>query len=281
MCFLMKYNCNRIICNDDNKDYVMTMTTQQDQNFDNLSVRFRKNIYNTAKGKIRMKILWRDLIEQVPEIENGGLSILDAGAGQGNFALALAKKNHQLTLCDLSEKMLSDAKVSFSAINLDFETKFIHSSVQELGQHINQQYDVVLFHAVLEWLAEPEETLKQLLQFVKPGGYLSLMFYSKTGLIYQNLTHGNFSHVINNELAGEGKTLTPTNPQDPADVYGWLKNLNLRVLCKSGVRVFYDGIQRQRRKEISEEDLYKLEEQYSRIEPYCSLARYIHVLCKK
>ncbi len=257
------------------------MTIKQDQNFDNLSQRFRKNIYNTPKGQIRLNILWRDLNEKIPEIETGGLSILDAGAGQGNFALQLAQKKHQLTLCDLSVKMLQDAQALFVEHKIEQDVRFIHSSVQELSNYIDIQYDIVLFHAVLEWLAEPEETLKKLLPFIKPGGYLSVMFYSRTGLIYQNLTRGNFEHILNNALSGEGKSLTPTNPQDPDDVYRWLDKLELKVILKSGVRVFYDGISRERRKQISEEELFELEKRFSRIEPYCSLARYVHVLCRK
>ncbi|MCW9030759.1 MAG: methyltransferase domain-containing protein [Gammaproteobacteria bacterium] len=257
------------------------MTINQDQNFDNLSSRFRKNIYNTAKGQIRLKILWRDFIEQIPEIEKGGLSILDAGAGQGNFALQLAERNHRLTLCDLSSKMLQDAEELFKEQNLNNDVRFIHSSVQNLSQHINSQYDVVLFHAVLEWLADPEETLKQVLNYIKPGGYLSLMFYSRTGLIYQNLVNGNFDNILNNSLSGEGKTLTPTNPQNPDEVYSWLDELGLNTISRSGVRVFYDGISRERRKQISEDELFELEKRFSRLEPYCSLARYIHVLCQK
>ena len=161
------------------------------------------------------------------------------------------------------------------------DTRFIHSSVQDLTAHISEQYDVVLFHAVLEWLAEPEQTLKQLLQYIKPGGYLSLMFYSRTGLIYQNLVMGNFDNINNQSLAGEGKTLTPTNPQDPTEVFQWLDAFGLRTVCKSGVRVFYDGISRERRKQISEKELYELEKQFSRQEPYRSLARYMHVVCQK
>lgn len=255
------------------------MSIKHDQNFDDLSERFQKNIYNTAKGQIRLNILWRDLIEQIPEIETGGLSILDAGAGQGNFSLQLAQKNNQLTLCDLSVKMLQDAQNLFSENKIK-NVKFIHSPVQELSEHIETQYDVVLFHAVLEWLAEPEETLKQLLKFIKPRGYLSLMFYSRTGLIYQNLTHGNFDNVMNNSLSGAGKSLTPTNPQVPEEVYRWLNDLELNTLTRSGVRVFYDGISRERRKQINEEELFELEKHFSRIEPYRSLARYIHVLCR-
>ena len=256
------------------------MPIKDDQNFDNLSERFRKNIYNTAKGQIRLNILWRDLIEQIPEIETGGLSILDAGAGQGNFALQLAQKKHQLTLCDLSTKMLQDAQQLFSDNDVK-NVQFIHSPVQELSEHIDTQYDVVIFHAVLEWLAEPKETLKQLLKFIKPGGYLSLMFYSRTGLIYQNLTRGNFYNILNNTLSGEGKSLTPTNPQDPEDVYNWLDEFKLKTVVTSGVRVFYDGISRERRKQISEKELFELENRFSRIEPYRSLARYVHILSQK
>ncbi len=257
------------------------MSIQYDQNFDNLSSRFRKNIYNTAKGQIRLKILWRDLVEQIPNIESGGLSILDAGAGQGHFSLQLAQNGHKLTLCDLSVKMLQDAQDMFAEYKVEKNVHFIHSPVQELSQYVDIQYDLVIFHAVLEWLAEPEDTLKQLLSFIKPGGYLSLMFYSRTGLIYQNLTHGNFSHVLNNSLSGEGKTLTPTNPQNPDDVYLWLDKMGLITKVKSGVRVFYDGINRERRKEINQEELFELEKQFSRKEPYCSLARYVHVVCQK
>ena len=256
------------------------MAEQQDQNFDNLSSRFRKNIYDSAKGQIRLQILWRDIVEAIPEIEQGGLSILDVGAGQGNFALQLAQKNNELTLTDLSSEMLNDARTLFSEHNLDKGVDFIHSSAQDLSQHLDTQYDVVLFHAVLEWLVAPKETLKQLLKFIKPGGYLSLMFYSRTGLIYQNLTRGNFDYVINDKLSGEGKTLTPINPQDPDEVYDWLKDFDLDVMLKSGVRVFYDGMSRERRKQVSMEDLFELEKKFSRKEPYCSLARYIHVVCK-
>ena len=257
------------------------MTEQQDQNFDNLSSRFRKNIYDSAKGQIRLQILWRDLVEAIPEVEEGGLSILDIGAGQGNFALQLAEKKNALTLCDISSEMLKDARAIFSKHNLEEGVDFIHASAQDLSQHLDTQYDVVLFHAVLEWLVDPKETLRQLLKFIKPGGYLSLMFYSRTGLIYQNLTRGNFDYVINDKLSGEGKTLTPINPQDPDDVYDWLTELDLTVLLKSGVRVFYDGMSRERRKQVSMDDLFELEKQFSRKEPYCSLARYIHVICKK
>lgn len=257
------------------------MKKTKDQNFDRLSSRFNKNIYDTPKGQIRLKILWRDFLEGINEIEAGDLSILDAGAGQGNFSLKLAQNNHKLTLCDISSEMLDRARDLFKKNEVSQDVRFLHCSVQELSENITEQYDVVLFHAVLEWLVEPEKTLKQLLQFIKPNGYLSIMFYSKTGLIYQNLTRGNFDYILNDTLSGEGKSLTPINPQDPEEVFSWFEKFDLNILLKSGVRVFYDGISRERRKQLNLDELFELEMKFSRIEPYSSLARYVHVLCQK
>lgn len=253
----------------------------QDQNFDNLAERFRKNIYTTPKGKIRMHILWRDLHETIPLLAQGKLQVLDAGAGQGNLALRLAQQGHALTLCDISGKMLDQARRHFTEQAPAANVRFLHSSVQALAQQNTQPFDLVLFHAVLEWLAQPEQTLRQLYAQLQPGGYLSLMFYSRTGLIYQNLTNGNFDLILEEQLAGDGKSLTPINPLLPEEVFSWLAELGAVIDVHSGVRVFYDGMTRARRREVDETTLLELEARFSRLEPYRSLARYVHVVCHK
>ena len=41
-------------------------------------------------------------------------------------------------------------------------------------------FDVVCCHAVLQWLAHPEETVEHLARFLRPEGRLWLMFYTAT-----------------------------------------------------------------------------------------------------
>jgi tRNA 5-carboxymethoxyuridine methyltransferase len=41
-------------------------------------------------------------------------------------------------------------------------------------------FDVVCCHAVLEWLADPEEDVEHLARFLRPEGRLWLMFYTAT-----------------------------------------------------------------------------------------------------
>jgi len=40
--------------------------------------------------------------------------------------------------------------------------QFIQSSAQDIAQHLAQPVDLILFHAVLKWIAEPEAAMQQL-----------------------------------------------------------------------------------------------------------------------
>ena len=80
----------------------------KDKNFDNRASTFKNNIYGTGKGKIREAVLMRDLEELT--VGRDKLRILDIGGGQGQIALQLAKKGHEVTLTDISEEMLTIAK---------------------------------------------------------------------------------------------------------------------------------------------------------------------------
>jgi S-adenosylmethionine-dependent methyltransferase len=143
-----------------------------------------------------------------------------------------------------------------------------------------QKYDVVLFHAVLEWLADPFGVLQQVMQFVKPGGALSLLFYNRHSVVLTNLLKGNFNKVESGELRGHKKSLTPINPILPEEVYTFLKNTGYPIEVISGVRVFNDYIPRAVRDERSVEDTIALEARFSREEPYRAIARYIHVIVR-
>jgi len=253
-----------------------------DKNFDNVAAKFQRNIYQGLKGKIRLKILDEDLQECVFSQYKQPLTILDAGAGSGQYAAHLAKLGHKLVLADISEKMLAIAKNNFQEYGLEPENhQFINLPVQQLEQTLQQKYRLVLFHAVLEWLAEPYKTLQTLLPMVADDGYLSLMFFNRNSLIMQHVIFGNLGILEKNRIRGIGKkTLTPINPLEPTEVYQWLENAGLEILIKSGVRVMHDYSPRESRKEFPEK-YFNLEQQYCRQEPFLSMGRYIHLVCRK
>jgi len=144
-----------------------------DRNFDKLADKFADRIYGTFKGQLRLELLQEDL---APLRSGEQMDVWDAGCGMGQMALWLAEGGHRLTCNDLSEKMLQGAQERFEKAGRD--AVFHHTSAQDLAGQLPLQ-DLVLFHAVIEWLARPLETLEIVADRVKRGGYLSLLFFNE------------------------------------------------------------------------------------------------------
>ncbi|SUG69462.1 SmtA protein [Salmonella enterica subsp. enterica] len=58
---------------------------------------------------------------------------------------------------------------------------FIQCPAQDVASHLESPVDLILFHAVLEWVADPVGVLETLWSVLRPGGALSLMFYNANG----------------------------------------------------------------------------------------------------
>ncbi|MDH2433099.1 methyltransferase domain-containing protein [Pokkaliibacter sp. MBI-7] len=181
----------------------------QDQNFDQLSQQFQKQIYDTIKGQIRLALLQEDFQQAGPDLSQPGLKVLDAGGGIGQFSATLAARGHQVTLCDLSEEMLKLAREEFARTAPGAEAQFIHGPLQVLSEEHLGQFDLLLFHAVMEWLVDPFEALQRLLPLVKPGGFFSVMFYNKHALRWRYLSSAQFGEGMGDTFRRREGSLTP------------------------------------------------------------------------
>ena len=252
----------------------------QDRNFDDLIDNFSERICSTEKGSWRIKLLKEDISSILPIDANW--NILDAGCGMGQMALWLAqrKPRHQLTLCDLSEKMLGQAKQSFQ--NAGIEATFIQGAVQELAK-TDTDFDLVLFHAVMEWMANPISGLESVISRVKSGGLLSLMFYNRNAMVYANVLKGQWrlKPILEDSYIGKGNKLSPPNPQYPNEITSLLEKSGLTIVKHTGIRVFHDYMTPEVLKKTDEKELFKLESQYCRMPVYRDMGRYVHILAKK
>lgn len=260
------------------------MKQTQDRNFDDIAHKFAKNIYGSDKGEIRQVIVWEDLEALLANFDQQEtpLTVLDAGGGLAQMSQKVAKLGHEVILCDLSSEMLKLAEKDIEVNGLSEQYRFVHSPVQEVGNHLDAKVDIAMFHAVMEWLADPEEALKLLLKQVKDGGMASIMFYNHHGLVYKNVICGNIPHVLNGMPFRKRFKLQPQKGLKPEDVYQWIDEAGFEICGKSGIRSFSDYIgDREFVGDYEYEDVLALEKQLCRQEPYLSLGRYIHVWAKK
>ncbi|HAT40742.1 MAG TPA: SAM-dependent methyltransferase [Rheinheimera sp.] len=249
-----------------------------DRNFDSIAHKFQQNIYATTKGRLREKVLQRDLSE-LPLLQ-APTRILDVGAGQGQLALWLAAQGHQVHLTDVSAEMLAMAQQAATEQGLAARTQFTHAPMQQLLGAVEPS-PLVLCHAVLEWLASPQTAIADLWQLTAPGGWLSLMFYNVDAKRFSNIVYGNFNYVLR-DLAYKKKVhLSPQNPLDPAQVVLWCQQQGFVLHSKTGVRCFHDYLRDRSEQESEFDKLLEVELRFNRQEPYASLGRYQHLLLQK
>ena len=245
-----------------------------DRHFDALAGRFAEKIYGGAKGAIRLAVLQADLAEVLPERP---LRVLDIGAGLGHMSLWLAERGHQVTLAEPAEPMLEAARERFGCAGQS--ATFIQAPWQELSDQLREPYDLVLCHAVLEWLAQPQAILPVLHQLTSGDGWLSLAFYNRDALVYRNLLKGHFRKLRSDELAGEKQSLTPQQPIDPRELESQMNN-DWQIRQRSGVRVFHDYMPAEFQKRAELDELLEMELAYRRHPAYSGLGRYLHWLCR-
>jgi len=251
------------------------MTIKTDRSFDGIATKFQHNIYANTKGLLRQQVLLRDLADL--NVLQQPTRILDVGAGQGQIALALAAQGHHVHLTDISIEMLQIAQQAATAQQIN-QVSFEHIGLAALASSQTQQYSLILCHAMLEWLAEPETAIAQLKKLLQPSGILSLMFYNKEAKRFANIVYGNFDYVAADFKVKKKVSLNPQHPLSPADVLSWCRQAGFTLMSKTGVRCFHDYLREPAQQQSHFDQLLALELQYNRTEPYASLGRYQHFL---
>ena len=249
-----------------------------DRNFDSIAAKFQQNIYQTSKGRLRQLVLQRDLSE-LPVLATA-CDVLDIGAGQGQLALWLAAKGHQVHLTDVSAEMLQMAQAASVEAGLTAQVSFAQLALQDIPPE-SRQYPLVLCHAVLEWLADPVAAIAKLWALTAPGGTLSLMFYNVDAKRFSNILYGNFSYVLRDLVYKKKVSLSPQNPLDPQQVLQWCSTEGFTLISKTGVRCFHDYLRDRDAQETEFDKLLEVELRYNRTEPYASLGRYQHLLLRR
>ena len=246
----------------------------EDRIFEGIAERFVRNVYGTRKGEVRLAILWRDLMAGLPQLADGPpLTVLDIGGGIGQLSCRLAGLGHQVTLAEPAAQMLELARAHWQAQG-QVPVKTVQARLQALDNDLTPPADLVLCHAVLEWLVDPRAALAALVPRVRPGGWLSLTFYNRNAAIWSNLMRGNLEKVRANRLRGKRKRLTPISPLVADEVLAWGESEGLRLARYTGIRCFSDyGAE-----EADLEEVIATEWHLAHQDPFRQLARYIHLL---
>lgn len=246
---------------------------KRDQNFDAIADKFEKNIYGTSKGRLRHELLQYHLSKN---IDFSTLSTaLDAGGGTGEISRVLLQSGVSVTLSDISNETLTIAKqkcAESSALSV------IHSDILGLP---DCEYDLVICHAVLEWLNDPYVNVRKLISMTKIGGYFSLTFFNKDAQMLGNLLYGNFDYVKQGMKVKNQVRLSPNKPLQPKAVIDFLQAQPVSITSMAGIRCFHDYLKDPAMQQSHYEQLKEAEMAFGDKEPYMWLGKYFHILMRR
>ena len=253
-----------------------------DVSFDGIANEFESDIYGSTKGAARLAVLWSVLNDDVPALADQPMRILDAGGGSGRMAVRLARLGHSVVLCDVSEEMLAKAATRAAAAGVTDAIDIRHSSIRGYATITDERFDLVLCHAVLEWLDDPKSTVRDLAQLVKHDGRLSLMFYNRFASLLKRTLAGDFVAALEDYRTGpirrgwgEGAAAL-----DNEVVVSWLEEQGLEVIARAGIRVFHDHVIDKLGGPQRLTQLMELEKTVCRTEPFASLGQHTHLTCR-
>ena len=103
--------------------------------------------------------------------------ILDFGGGTGLLALPLAKQAKSVTLVDISEKMLEQARLKAKQQDIK-NIQFLEQDLLE--KPLEQEFDLIVVCRVLHHMPDLDATLSLFHQHLKENGQLLLADFTKT-----------------------------------------------------------------------------------------------------
>ncbi len=124
-------------------------------------------------GRLRYTTAAANLTAHLPA---GPLEILDVGGGNGLDALELATKGHHVTISDISEQSLDEARTAAAQRGLADRVTTRHAGLDTIGDEFGpHRFDVLLCHNVIQYLPAAGAVIAALAVPLRVSGLMSVI----------------------------------------------------------------------------------------------------------
>jgi 2-polyprenyl-3-methyl-5-hydroxy-6-metoxy-1,4-benzoquinol methylase len=229
-------------------------------------------------GSARTAVIWAVLRGELDRAAGRQLRVVDVGGGTGGFAVPLAEAGHRVTVVDPSPDALAAAIRRAADANLSTRLTAIQGDADGLAALIEPgTADLVLCHAVLEVVDDPQRVAAALAATLRPGGAASVVVANRAAAV--------LAKAMSGRIAEAGALLTPgvadglRRRYDAAEIAALLSGAGLAVEQIHGVRVLADLISGP----IADADpdaLVEFELAAAARSPYRDIATQLHVLAR-
>ena len=123
--------------------------------------------WNRLRYELTHELIRRSLPVRTPRV-------LEIGCGNGYEASLWNGVASQITVSDLSANMLETARSLFSRLGVETDVEFVHADVTSLPGRIAGDFDLILYHNLIEFFQYPTESLRVFESLLSDRGVLSV-----------------------------------------------------------------------------------------------------------
>lgn len=109
-----------------------------------------------------------------------GMHLLDVGAGNGNFALAAARRDAVVTASDVTPRMVELGRARSAAANLPIT--WVEGDAEQLP-FPDASFDIVASVFGAMFAPQPQKVASELLRVAKPRGLVAIANYGRVGFL--------------------------------------------------------------------------------------------------
>jgi S-adenosylmethionine-dependent methyltransferase len=225
-----------------------------------------------AKGRVGFELLLGQVLAALPAAP---ATVVDAGGGTGQLAVALARHGYRVTVVDTSAAMLATGaqRAADEGGGVAERVTGVQGDAADLPGLLGEgSQDAAVCHDLLTRVDDRAALLASLAGVLAEGGVLSLGFANRDWLALRSARRGDHAAALRLVESGEAMTL------DEVEVE--LDKAGFELVTASGVGVFADaGDDELGRGELAA--LVELERLVAGREPYRSSARTLHLVARR
>jgi S-adenosylmethionine-dependent methyltransferase len=227
-----------------------------------------------GRGRVSFELLLGQVLDALPAAP---ATVVDAGGGTGQLAVALARHGYRVTVVDTSAAMLATCaqRAADAGAEVAERVTGIQGDAADLPGLLGQDsQDAAVCHDLLTRVDDQAALLASLAGVLAAGGVLSLGFANRDWLALRAGRRGDHPTALRLAGAAAGEALTLAEAETELDKAGF------ELVAASGVGVFTD---------IGDDDLdqgelatlVELERLVAGREPYRSSARTLHLIARR
>jgi S-adenosylmethionine-dependent methyltransferase len=225
-----------------------------------------------GRGRVSFELLLGQVLDALPAAP---ATVVDAGGGTGQLAVALARQGYRVTVVDTSAAMLATCaqRAADAGGEVAERVTGIQGDAADLPGLLGQDsQDAAVCHDLLTRVDDQAALLASLAGALVAGGVLSLGFANRDWLALRAGRRGDHAAAL--RLVGGGEALTLAEAETELDKAGF------ELVAASGVGVFTDtGDDDLDQNELA--TLVELERLVAGREPYRSSARTLHLIARR